>query len=220
MKFSARYLVPVTMFGLAISVAGCFKLSRNSPPVQRYVLSGARAPIAASTANDTAGLSIGIRRMDLVPYLAIPAIVMRRGTHEIVTSAFHRWGEDLGEGINHTVAAHLMNVPPVKAVDVAPWAARAQHDFLLQLHVSRFEGVIDSAATSGTVHVRATWDIIRPLDGAVFVRGVTDYQEGRFTVGDYESLVGELNTALDRVARDIRTCLGRFRSDSLPPPGC
>lgn len=220
MKFSARYLVPVTMFGLAISVAGCFKLSRNSPPDQRYVLSGARAPIAASTANDTAGLSIGIRRMDLVPYLAIPAIVMRRGTHEIVTSAFHQWGEDLGEGINHTVAAHLMNVPPVKAVDVAPWAARAQHDFLLQLHVSRFEGVIDSAATSGTVHVRATWDIIRPLDGAVFVRGVTDYQEGRFTVGDYESLVGELNTALDRVARDIRTCLGRFRSDSLPPPGC
>ncbi len=129
-------------------------------------------------------------------------------------------GEDLGEGINETVAAHLTNAPHVKAVNVAPWAARSTHDFLLQLHVSRFEGVADSAAATGAVHVRATWDIIRPLDNAVLVRGVTDYQEGRFTLGDYQSLVGELNTALERVARDVRTCLGRFRSDSLPPPRC
>jgi len=203
-----------------LMLAGCFKLSRNSPPLQQYVLSGARTPIAAPTPADTVGLTIGIRRIDLAPYLANPAIVVRRGAHEIVTSQFHRWGEDLGEGINHTVAAHLTNAPPVKAVNVAPWTARSRHDFLLQLHVSRFEGVADSTAATGTVHVRSTWDIIRPFDSAVLVRGITDYQDGRFTVGDYESLVRELNTALDRVARDIRTCLGRFRSDSLPPPSC
>lgn len=215
MMRTARFLVPMALLALA----GCFKLSRTSPPLQQFVLSGARTPIAA-TAADTLGLTIGIRRMDLAPYLATPAIVVRRGTHEIVTSQFHRWGEDLGEGINHTVAAHLTNVPPVKAVNVAPWAARSQHNYLLQLHVSRFEGVADSAATTGAVHVVTTWDIIRPLDGAVLVRGTTDYRDGRFTVGDYEALVGELNTALNRVARDIRTCLGQFRSDSLPPPSC
>ncbi len=203
-----------------LALAGCFKLSRNAPPLQQYVLSGARTPITAASAGDTVGLTIGIRRMDLAPYLTTPSIIIRRGTHEIVTSQFHRWGEDLGAGINHTVAAHLSNVPPVRAVNVAPWTARSQHNFLLQLHVSRFEGVADSAATTGAVHVVTTWDIIRPLDGAVLVRGTTDYRDGRFTVGNYEALVGELNTALDRVARDIRTCLGRFRSDSLPPPSC
>ncbi|MBL0171308.1 MAG: membrane integrity-associated transporter subunit PqiC [Gemmatimonadaceae bacterium] len=170
-------------------LSGCFKLSRNSPAQQQYVLSGARIPIAAPASADTDGLTIGIRRIDLVPYLAMPAIVVRRGAHEIVTSQFHRWGEDLGEGINHTVAAHLTNAPPVKAVNVAPWAARSQHNFLLPLHVTRFEGVAESAATTGTVHVRTTWDIIRPFDGAVLVRGITDYQDGRFTMGDYESLV-------------------------------
>lgn len=216
MMRTAKLLAPLVLFALA----GCFKLSRNSPPLQQYVLSGARTPIATAAVGDTSGLTIGIRRMDLAPYLATLAIVVRRGTHRIETSQFHRWGEDLGEGINHTVAALLANVPPVKAVYVAPWPARTQHDFILQLHVSRFEGVADSAATTGAVHVLTIWDIIRPLDGRVLVRGTTDYRDGQFTVGNYESLVGALNTALDRVARDIRTCLGRFPSDSLPPPSC
>lgn len=215
MMRTARFLAPMSL----LAFAGCFSLSRNAPPMQQYVLSGARTPVAAPSAN-AGELTIGVRRLDLAPYLAMPAIVMRRGTHEIVSSRFHRWGEDLGEGINRTVAAHLTNVPPVKAVDVAPWPVRTQHNFLLQLHVLRFEGVADSAAVTGAVHVRATWDIIRPLDGAVLVRGSTDSNDGRFTVGDYESLVGGLNVALDQVARDIRTCLSQFRSDSLPPPSC
>ncbi|MEO6447055.1 MAG: PqiC family protein [Gemmatimonadaceae bacterium] len=212
----AKLLAPLVLLALA----GCFKLSRSAPALQQYVLSGARTPIAAAATGDTSGLTIGIRRMDLAPYLATPAIVVRRGTHQIETSQFHRWGEDLGEGINHTVAAHLANVPPVRTVYVAPWAARANHTFVLQLHVLRFEGVADSAATTGSVHVLTTWDIIRPLNGSVLVRGTTDYRDGQFTVGNYESLVGALNTALDRVARDIRTCLGRFPSDSVPPPSC
>lgn len=203
-----------------LSLAGCFSLSRNTPPLQQYVLSGARTPMAAPVAADAGSLTIGIRRADLAPYLAVPAIIMRRGTHEIVTSPFNWWGEELGEGINHTVAAQLTNVPPVKAVNIAPWTVRSQHDYLLQLHVSRFEGVVDSTEVTGAVHVRVTWDIIRPLDGAVLVRGTTDYRDGQFTVGDYETLVSELNTALDRVARDIRTCLGRFRADTQPPPSC
>ncbi len=216
MMRTARFLLSMSLLVLA----GCFKLARHSPPLQQYVLSGARTAFAAPASVDTAGLTIGIRRMDLAPYLAVPAIVVRRGAHEIVTSQFHRWGEDLGEGINHTVAAYLTNAAPVKAVNVAPWAARSTHNFLLHLHVSHFEGVADSAAATGTVHVRATWDIIRPFDNAVLVRGMTDYQDGRFTVGDYQSLVSELNTALERVAGDVRACLGRFRSDSLPPPAC
>lgn len=215
MMRTARFLAPIVL----LTLVGCFKFSRNPPPVQQYVLSGARTPIAAAAPN-AGGLTIGIRRMDLAPYLTTPAIVVRRGTHEIVTSLFHRWGEDLGEGINHTVAAHLTNVAPVKAVAVAPWGARSQHNYLLQLHVSRFEGVVDSAATTGAVHVLALWDIIRPLDGAVLVRGTTEYRDGRFTVGDYMALVEALNIGLDRVAVDIRTCLSRFRSDSLPPPSC
>jgi len=215
MTRTTRLLAPLAL----LAFTGCFSLSRNAPAVQHYVLSGARTPIATASSN-TAGLSLGIRRMDLAPYLSTPAIVLRRGAHVIETSPFHLWGEDLGAGINHTLAAQLSNVPPVQHVNIAPWEARAHHDYLVQLHVQRFEGVADSAATTAGVHVLTSWDIIRPLDGALLVRGTTSYRDGRFPVGDYDALVGELNTALGRVASDIRTCLARFRSDALPPPAC
>lgn len=212
-------------------LAGCFKLSRDTPRVQFFVLSGA-APtgVAADTVAGTriaspstpngAGLALGLRRIDLASYLAVPSIVMRRGANEIVISQFHRWGEDLGQGINRVVATHLASAPPIRSVDVAPWAARTRHDFVVQLHVSRFEGVADSAATAGRGHLVAGWDIIRPLDGRVLVRGSTEALEGPWRVGDYGALVTALDAALAGVARDISSCLSRFPNDSTPPPRC
>ncbi len=204
--------------------AGCFKLSRESPPLQQFVLSGGTAigaPAAAATARaDSARLTVGLRRIDLASYLSVPSIVVRRGVNEVVVSEFHRWGEDIGEGINRVVALNLAGVPPVRTVEVAPWAARARHNFVLQLHVSRFEGVVDSAATQGRIHVLAAWDIIRPLDGAVLIRGSSDHREGSFRAGDYAGLVTGLDAALALVARDISGCLSRFRNDSTPPASC
>lgn len=212
-------------------LSGCFKLSRDTPRVQFFVLSGAApSSVAADTAAGTrtvspstpngARLAVGLRRIDLASYLAVPAIVMRRGANEIVVTQFHRWGEDLGEGINRVVATHLASAPPIGSVDVAPWAARTRHDFVVQLHVSRFEGVADSAATSGRSHLVAGWDIIRPLDGRVLVRGSTEALEGPWRVSDYRALVTALDAALVGVARDIRNCLSRFPNDSTPPPRC
>lgn len=212
-------------------LAGCFKLSRDTPRVQYFVLSGAAPPSAvadtvtstptgARPAPDGAGLALGLRRIDLASYLAVPAIVTRRGVNEIVVSEFHRWGEDLGQGINRAVAAHLASAPPVRSVDVAPWAARARHDYLVQLHVSRFEGVADSAATEGRSHLVAGWDIIRALDGRVLVRGRTEALEGPWRVSDYGRLVTSLDAALAGLARDIRHCLSRFPNDSTPPARC
>lgn len=212
-------------------LAGCFKLSRDTPRVQYFVLGGAAAPGAAAdsvsgTRNvspstpDSAGLVLGLRRIDLASYLAVPTIMMRRGANEIVGSHSHRWGEDLGQGINRAVAAHLASAPPVRSVDAAPWSSRARHDYLVQLHVSRFEGVADSAATEGRSHLVAGWDIIRPLDGRVLVRGSTEALAGPWRVRDYAALVTALDAALATVARDIGDCLSRFPNDSTPPSRC
>lgn len=212
-------------------LAGCFKLSRDTPRVQYFVLSGAAqpsaaagtvtgAPTAAPSMPDGARLALGLRRINLASYLSVPSIVTRRGVNEIVVSAFHRWGEDLGEGINRVVAAHLASSPPGGAVDVAPWAARTRHDYLVQLHVSRFEGAADSGATEGRSHLVAGWDIIRPLDGSVLVRGSTEALGGPWRVSDYAALVTSLDAALTQLALDIRSCLSRFPNDSTPPARC
>jgi uncharacterized lipoprotein YmbA len=230
-----RLLAPVVLLVLA----GCFKLSRESPRLQQYVLGGAStasagesattgATASASTgatpvgpsAPTRAGLTIGLRRIDLASYLAVPAIVTRRGANELILSEFHRWGGDLDEAINRAVAGHLAGLPPVRAVEIAPWQAQTRHDFLLQLHVTHFEGVADSAATEGRVHLLAGWDIIRPLDGRVLVRGSTDDRTGTWRVGDYAGLVTGLDAALLRLARDVSACLSRFPNDSTPPASC
>jgi len=213
------------VIAIPVALAGCVKLARESPKLQLYVLGGGPrglSPLATkSTPSSTRGaFSVGLRRVELASYLSVPAVMMRRGANQLVISEFHRWGGDLEQGINRAVGAYLVGSPRVKAVDVAPWTARARHDVLVQLHVSHFEGIADSAATEGRVHVLADWDIIRPFDGVVLVRGSSDDRSGAFRVGDYAGLVTGLDAALSRVARDIGACLARFPNDSTPPAGC
>jgi uncharacterized protein len=203
---------------LLLALTGCMSLGRDSPPLEQYVLGGGRGALAAGETHEAAGMRIGMRRLDLAPYLATPAIVTRRGAHRIIVSEFHRWGEELGEGINRAVASHVADARAVRAVDVAPWAVRAQHDVLVQLRVARFEGVADSLAVQGEVHVLASWEILHPQEGVVLARGETDHRQHGWTVGDYAGLVALLEDGLGVIADDLVSCLGRLRSAS-PGPG-
>ena len=199
-----------------LAFAGCFRLSRDTPPLQQYVLGGTpAAPVAAPPAGP-GGVTVGIRRLDLAPYLASPAVVVRRGPHQIVHSEFHRWGEDPGEGITRAVAGYLSAEASIRAVDVAPWSAGARHDYLVQLHVVRFEGVApaDSGAMAGEAHMLATWEILRQEDGAILARGTTDHRASGWMVGDYAGLVTSLDRGLNGLAGDVANCVGRLAAAS------
>jgi uncharacterized lipoprotein YmbA len=184
-----------------VGLTGCFSLAREEPPQQHYVLGGSLPADQAAPSRDGNGLAIGIRRPQLATYLESPFIVIRRGDNEITFSEFNRWGERLDGGISQAVSRHLLARAPLRAVDVAPWAPRAEYDYLIQLQVLRFEGLApeDPVATQGVVHLLAVWEIIRQQDGAVLARGTTDYREPGWTVDDYAGLV----TALDRGLADL-----------------
>lgn len=203
----------------ALVVSGCFKLSRTSPPVERFVLGGAMlvppsaaAREASADSGGAAGLSIGLRRIDLAPYLATLAIVVRRADNEIVTTGFHRWAEGPGTGVNRAVSGYLASSAGIRAVDVAPWPIRAEHDYLVQLHVTRLEGVVPGGAgtRTGEAHVLAQWEIIVPFDGAIVARGVTDHRATDWVVDDYGSLVTRLDLGLVKLSREIVECLQRL----------
>ena len=154
--------------GALISVAGCFSLGRPTPPLEEYILGGGARAEAAARARDAGGVTIGLRRLDLAPYLATTAIVVRRGSR-IQTSGFRRWGEEPSAGIMRALAVSLRAASNILAVDIAPWQVRAPHDYLVQLHITHLEGVVaeDAAATAGEVHVMASWEILRAQDGPV-----------------------------------------------------
>jgi len=193
-----------------VLLAGC-SLSRGAPPEQQYVLGGGRPQESAAPPRDLQGLAIGVRRLQLAAYLASPSVVVRRGARaqELSLSEFHRWGEPLGEGINRAVAGYLTAGGSFRVVDVAPWPPRAKHDYLIELHVLRFEGVApqDTAATDGEAHVLATWAIVRPRDGEVLARGTTDYRKGGWRVGDYAGLVTLLDAGVYALSADLMRSL-------------
>jgi uncharacterized lipoprotein YmbA len=200
-----------------LSQTGCFKLARETPILHQYVLGGGGAQADAVAPQRVGGTTIGVRRLDLATYLASPAIVVRRGGHQVITSEYHRWAEDPMHGINRALATHLAATSSVGAVDVAPWTPRALHDYLVQLHVSRFEGVADSLATQGEAQMLATWEIIRPGDGAVLARGSTDYRQRGWEVGDYGALVKLLDAGLLGVSNDVITCIARLPTVAAAP---
>jgi uncharacterized lipoprotein YmbA len=206
-----RNVLRFMMLGV-LSATGCVSLGRDSPQLEQYVLGSGRSPTTAAASDDAAGMAIGIRRIDLAAYLATPSIVVRRGANQIIVSDFHRWAEDVGAGINREFAHHLRAAAGVGRVDIAPWPVRAQHDYLVQLHVTRFEGMADSLASEGSAHVAATWDIIRPVDGGVVARGSTDHQRSGWRVHDYAALVVMLEVGLDELAGDVLACLMHVRS--------
>ncbi len=201
-----------------LTEAGCFSLARPTPPLEEYVLGAGPRPVAALPARDSGGLTIGLRRLDLAPYLSTTAIVVRRGS-KIVTSGFRRWGEEPSAGIMRAVAVSLGAAPTILAVDVAPWPVQAQHDYLVQLHVSHLEGVAaeDLTATEGEIHVMASWEIIRSQDGTLVARGETDRREAGWKVGDYLGLVTRVDKGLTGIASDLATCLVRIASATPAP---
>jgi uncharacterized lipoprotein YmbA len=218
-KMKATWLI---CFAAMIGSSGCFGLNRGAPPLQHYVLEGGHTHEVAAPHGDTAGPSIGLRRLQLASYLDAPFIVVRQGPHQIGRSDLHRWGEDLSAGINRSVAGHLLERGVFRAVDVAPWTPRARPDHVIQLHVLRFEGQLpeDGAGLDGDAHVFATWEVLDP-EGTVLTRGTTDYRAGGWSVGDYLGLVRLLDAGLGVLADDLAVAidtLARPTPDGAGPP--
>ncbi len=195
-----------------LATGGCFKLARTSPPVERYVLGGASAELRETTAFAERGLAIGLRRLDLAPYLSTLAIIVRRADNEIVTTGFHRWAESPSAGLNRAVSGYLALAPEIRSVDVAPWPVRSEHDYLVQLHVLRLEGVTTATAGAreGAAQFLARWEIIHPGDGVLAARGTTDVRATDWTIGDYVGLVTRLDRGLVVLAQDLVACLARL----------
>jgi uncharacterized lipoprotein YmbA len=206
--------IQLLLFALLLSPAGCFSLRHDAPPQQHYVLGAGGPPeLAASPADrpvtDPNGQLIGLRPPRMADYLVTPFIVVRRGSHQVEFSEYHRWGEDLGRAINRTVAVRLAALAPSHRVERAPWPSGTSPALLIQLQILRFEGVGPERSESGEgeAHLLATWEILRPLDGAVLGRGTTEVREGGWSVGDFDGLVRLLDSGLATLAGDLAVSL-------------
>lgn len=190
---------------LLVSLTGCFSLGRDEPVTQHYVLGESRLHETGPPATRLAGLVLGLRQAQLADYLKSPFIVVRQGANEVRFAEFSRWGEELGAGFNRAVAAYLAARAPLEGIDIVPWPPRSQHDFLIQLHLLRFEGLAPEGlnSTQGEAHLLATWEILGQPNGEVLARGTTDFRAPGWTVGDFGELVTLLDSGLRELSDDL-----------------
>lgn len=204
----------LVVLGTVVLFSGCVSLLEpRQSNIQYYVLGSPEAMTSIEAPGDTAGLSVGLRRVQIADYLDAPALVTRRGSHTIRFADFHRWGEDLARAINRTLAARLVAQTGVGQATVVPFTTRDRHDYLVQLNVLRFEGAgppplgpdeePPDAAPVGGAHMTIAWEVIDPETESVLTRGITRHQEDDWTVNDYADLVAKLDASITVLAQDL-----------------
>ena len=111
-------------------LGGCLDL-KPQPDVTRFFVLGETSPTTSTASVDgPQGLALGMRPLHVAPHLDTQRIVTRLGIHEVGFADAFRWGEDLEEGINRTLAAYLAATDPVRSVQVVPWPGRAVYDYV------------------------------------------------------------------------------------------
>ena len=217
MSFSTA-LRPILVATVLLVLSGCFSLSRGAAPRQYYVLGsgGQPAPVLSGEAE---GAVIGLRPPEVDEYLRTPFIVVRSGTNRVTFSDFDRWAEDLGRSIQRSLAGHLAAKAPSQRIEMAPWPANVQPEYLIQLHVRNFEGVApsDPENLEGEAYLLVSWEILEAGDETVLLRGVTEAREPGWVVGDFDGLVSLLDDGLATIADDLVAGLDTLSLDTLPP---
>jgi uncharacterized lipoprotein YmbA len=196
---------------LALVVGSCVRLPSPRPSNTQYYLLESAPP--SDTAENAAGLRLGLRKPRLADYLDTRALVTRRGTNEIHFPEFHRWGEELGPALNRVVALNLEAQPGIQSAEVVPWPRGTNFDYVVQLRVLRFEGVgppppgedadDDAPIPEGHSQMLVGWSVLGPEGETVRARGQTRHRIDGWPVTDYGDLVSKLDTSLVVLAEDL-----------------
>ncbi len=181
-----RVFLLASLLAVAAAGAGCSLLPAPKPDPTRFFLLAAE-PGAAGPARGV----VALRPVELAAYLRQPALVVRRGGHEVTFREAARWGEPLEQGVARALGENL------RRLGLAPVNRGAEADAaVLTVRVLAAEGT-----AAGAVEFRATWELTRrgapPVGGEFRAPGLT--WDGR----DEAGLAAGLSAAVAGLAAEI-----------------
>lgn len=129
------------LIGLCLLVvSGCTLLpAPSSDPTRYYVLSGASLDQTRPTKAEHARV-IGLKRIEITPYLNGKDLVVREAGNEITYHSFSRWAEPLATSIGRVLADRLEASANVARVYAQPFPFEVARDYDLAVSVVRCEG--------------------------------------------------------------------------------
>jgi uncharacterized protein len=135
---------------LALLGAGCNILPQARPdPTRHYVLTGP-APAELNPRLGSGDLRLGLRTVQVAPYLDSKSMLVRRGDNQIVYRDYARWAEPLEEGVGRMLIARLLQTDRVERVFPQPFPFDMERDYDLAVSVLRAEGLLKDDGTAET----------------------------------------------------------------------
>ncbi len=169
-------------------LGGCSLLPAPRPDPTRHFLLESSPPAAAAP-----GVRLGLRPVEVPAYLRGKAMVVRAGGNEARVLPEARWAEPFEAGLGRVLRDRLAAGAAVRAY---PFPASAERDFDVTIVVSAAEGGDDG------VRFAATFEVVRPSDGAVVARRAYVAPVAAWE-GDPGRLAAQLSVAAAGLATEI-----------------
>lgn len=193
----------LAMAGLGL--AGCSVLpAPPADPTRYYVLTGPGLD-DAGLRNLGGPLRIGLKAVDIAPYLRKPAIAVRRGANELVYDDYTRWAEPLEASVARILQTRLLATPGIGRVYLAPLSFDEHRDYDIALSIIRCEGVIENrgvARFAAAVEVTTSGD-----DPQVVLRKVFQAPDVAWDGKDYAALARALSQGIAALSEEIVVAL-------------
>ena len=197
----------------ALSLAGCSLFPKPAPdPTRHYVLT-APAPAPLDVGAKQGALKVGLRSVQIAPYLDAKSMSVRRGDNEIDYRDYARWAEPLANGINRMLVARLHVSDRVARVFPQPYPFDVNRDVDISVSVLRCEGRVrpdgkSVASFACAVELVRVGEHLGAADGgAVLLREVFEAPETEWPEGDYAALAAILSDDVAKLADTIIAAL-------------
>ena len=189
-------------------VAGCNLIPPPTPdPTRYYVLTGP-AMGAAGSQPVTGALRLGLRNVELAPYLKKGSLVVRTGENEVRFPAEARWGDPLEMEILSSLRGQLLAAPTVGRVFVQPFPFDEPRDYDVSVRVIRCEGVEPAGGGKATVRFAAMMELTTSgVAGEIVARQRFVAPEVAWDGKDYGRLAAELSNAVAALSREVVAAL-------------
>ncbi|HTJ77996.1 MAG TPA: ABC-type transport auxiliary lipoprotein family protein [Rariglobus sp.] len=189
--------------GALLFQAGCSIIpAPQTDPTHYYVLTGPSFADPGPARLENA-LSIGVRRVEVVPYLNGKAMIVRSAANEIAYQDYARWAELPAAGIERLVMARLQSSPKVGRVYLQPFPFDVKRDYDVAVSVQRCEGERKADGATAACFVCTVEITEAKPGGAVVVRKTFTAPQAAWDGKDFGKLAQLLSADVAALGDEI-----------------
>ena len=188
--------------------AGCNVIPPPQADSTRYYALASPAldqPVARPTSGT---LRLGLKPVDVAPYLKKDLLVLRRGENELVYNEYARWAEPLEASIARAVRTRLLADAKTGRVFAAPFPFDQERDFDIAIGIVRCEGVQSTGGGGTAARFVATLEITSAgATSEVVVRKTITMPDVVWDGRDYAALARALSDDVAALGQEIAAAL-------------